>query len=34
MVPARLNRPSLAAVHFAALPAAPGKSREGEDFLL
>jgi len=34
MVPPGLNRPALASVHFAALPAAPGKPRQGEDFLL
>ena len=33
MVPPWLNRPSLAPVHSAALPTAPGESREGEDFL-
>jgi len=34
MVPPRLNRPPLASVHSAALPTTPGKSRQGEDFLL
>jgi len=34
MVPPGLNRPSLAAIHSSALPATPGKSREGENFLL
>jgi hypothetical protein len=34
MVKTRLNGPSLTSVHAAALPTAPGKSRQGEDFLL
>ena len=34
MVPPRLNRPSLSLVEPAALPAAPGESRQREDFLL
>ena len=34
MVPARLNCPTLASVHSAALPTTPGKLREGEDLFL
>jgi hypothetical protein len=34
MVPPRLNRPSLSLVQSAALPAAPGESRQRENFLL
>jgi hypothetical protein len=34
MVPPRLNRPPLASVYSAALTTTPGKSREGQDFLL
>jgi hypothetical protein len=34
MVPTRLNCPSLTWVYSAALPTAPGKSRERKDFLL
>ena len=34
MVPPRLNRPPLSLVQSAALPAAPGESRQREDFLL
>jgi len=34
VVPARFDRPTLASVHTAALPAAPGKLGQREDFLL
>jgi len=34
MVPARFDGPSLATIHTAALPAAPGKAGERDDLLL